>query len=115
MAAAATRPAAVPAAGAADAECCFFGDAVGDGDGDGLALSTVDDRPAVVVAVAVADRCRLGGLVVGLAETPACEESGGRASEVLDAWPTCAGALALLVLAGRVLAGLVVGAGDVVS
>jgi len=112
MAAAATRPAAVPAAGAAEAECSFFGDAVGVGVGLALELSTVDGRPVVVAAVAVADLCRLGGFVVGAAETPACDESGAGASEVLDAWPTCAGAL---VLAGRVLAGFVVGAGDVVS
>jgi hypothetical protein len=85
MAAAATMPAAVPAAGAAEAEWCFFGGAVVDGDGIGLALSTVDDRPAVVVGVGVADLCRLGSFAVGLAETPACEDSGGGALDVLDA------------------------------
>jgi hypothetical protein len=80
MAAAATMQAAVPAAGAAEAEWCFFGGAVGDGDGD-----TVDGRPAVVVVeVGVADLCRLGDSVVREAETPACEESGGGAAEVLD-------------------------------
>jgi len=86
MAAAATRPAAVPAVGAAEAEWCFFGGALVDGDGIGPALSTVDGRPAVIaVGVAVADLCRLGGFVVGVAETPACEENGGGASEVLGA------------------------------
>lgn len=87
MAAAATMPAAVPAAGAAEAEWCFLGGAVVDGDGAGLALSTVDGCPAVVVGAAdVADWCRLGGFVVGgVAETPACEESRGGASEVLEA------------------------------
>jgi hypothetical protein len=85
MAAAATRPAAVPAAGAAEAECSFFGAAVGVGDGLALELSTVDGRPVVVAAVAVADFCRLGGFVVDWTETPACEESGGGTSAVLDA------------------------------
>jgi len=107
MAAAATRPAAVPAAGAAEAEWCLFGGAVVDGDGVGLALSTVDDRPAVVVEVGVADLCRLGGCFVGWAETPAREESGGGASAVLEARPACAGALELLAgfVVGVLLAG----------
>jgi hypothetical protein len=85
MAAAATMPAAVPAAGAAEAEWCFFGGAVVDADGDGDALSTVDGRPVVVVEVGVADLCRLGDSVVRVAKTPACDESGGGAAEVLDA------------------------------
>jgi len=86
MAAAATMPAAVPAAGTAEELWWRFaatGEDVGSGRGI-TALATVDDCPVVVVAVAVADRCRLGGFVVGVADTPACDESSGGASEVLD-------------------------------
>lgn len=87
MAAAATMPAAVPAAGTAE-ELWWRLAATGEDVGSGLTtteLSTVDGCPAVVVAVAVADLCWLGGFVVGAAETPACDDSGGGACDVLDA------------------------------
>ena len=85
MTAAATMPAAVPAAGMAEELWCRFA-ATGDVVGAGLvaALSTVDGRPAVVVAGEVADRCWLGG-AGAVAETPAREDTSGGASERLDA------------------------------
>ena len=99
MTAAATMPAAVPAAGMAEELWCRFA-ATGDVVGAGLvaALSTVDGRPAlVVVADAVADRCRLGA-ADGEADTPACEESDGGALDLVDAW--LAGPAALELLGG---------------